>query len=263
MPLGPKKVAAATMATILLIAGACGQCGAPKTPAPPDTPSPDAATASPTSVPPPQQTPTPQPLDIVKLLEESGQVMSRLETFHFTLKHERGSIQLIPGLDIEEAEGDIVSPDKLEVKFTGVFGKGYAIKSGLITLGDSSYMLNPLTGEWEAAETGVSPLGFFNPRLGISSMMSKLQQPRQLEAVSGDRQVHRLAGSLPAEALGPLLGEALKDATVLIELSIDSKKSHLLEARVIGPVTPSDVQEVVRVLTVSNFNVPVTIERPE
>lgn len=261
MPLGLKKVAVATMATILLMAGACGNSGAPKTPAPPDTLYPDATTASPTSVPPAQTTPTPRPLDIDMLLKESGRVMSALGTFHFTLKHEGGSIQLFPGLDIEEAEGDVVSPDKLEVKFTGVFGEGYVIKSGLIILGDSSYMINPLTGEWEAAEIGVTPLGFFNPRLSISSIMSKLEKPRQLK--EGSRgQVHRLAGSLPAETLAPLLGETLKDATVQIELAIDSESSHLLEATVIGPVTPSDVQEVVRVLTVSNFNKPVSIEPP-
>ena len=186
--------------------------------------------------------------------------MENLRTFEFRLTHEGGSTQLFPGLFIEDAEGTVISPDKISVEFSGTFGTGFAVKSGLITLGPNSYILNPLTGDWEASETGVSPLGFFNPRVGIAGMMVQLESGRQID--DDGEEVYRLGGSLPTEALAPLLGATLEGAKVNVELTIDAKRNLLLTARVVGRATSTDADGIVRVITLSGFNEPVSIEPP-
>jgi hypothetical protein len=221
-----------------------------------------AAVAAETPSPTPTPTPTPPPLDAEATLERSGQVMGQLRSFRFTLRHEGGGTELMPGMLIEEAGGSVMNPDRVSVSFNGTFGKGYAIRVSLVTLGEASYMTNPLTGAWQALETGVSPLGFFDPTRGISAMMLQLGEARLLEDGSQAGR-YRIAGELPAEALAPLLGVTLAGVTVRVELVIDSTHFYLLSARVVGRVTDADPEDIVRVVTVSAFDEPLVIEAPE
>jgi hypothetical protein len=188
--------------------------------------------------------------------------MQGLKSFSFSLKHEGGGTEFLPGMIVEEAVGNVVSPDKISVSFSGTFSERYAFRASLVTLGDESYMTNPLTGAWEAMPTGVSPLGFFNPTQGIAGMMLQLEQVRLVDDGAGGDEF-RLSGILPAEALAPLLGRTLEGVTVRVELVIDSRDLYLLQARVMGTVTDKDPEGIVRVIVVSAFDEPVVIEAPE
>ena len=221
-----------------------------------------ATVPAPTPTPFPTPTPTPTPLDAEATLGQSGRVMRGLRSFSFSLEHEGGGTEFLPGMVVEVANGRVINPDKIAVSFSGTFGKGYAFRASLVTLGDASYMTNPLTGAWQALETGVSPLGFFNPTRGISAMMLQLEGVHELDD-GAKRGQYRLGGDLPAQALAPLLGKTLEDVTVRVELTIDSKEFHLLRARVSGRVTDKDPEDIVRVIIVSAFDQSVTIEAPE
>ena len=211
------------------------------------------------SGPSPTLIPTPTPVDIQKLLGESGRVMENLQSFHFHLSHRNGGTVLPSNLVIEEAEGDVIKPDKISTEFSGTFGP-FVIKSGLITLGDDSYLTNPLTRRWESVPREVSPLGFFNPRRGIAAMMFQVQGATMLP---DGEDVYRIKGSLPAKALAPLLGDTVEDATVTLELSLDAHRLYLLKAIVEGRVTPSEPDGTFREIRLSRFNEPVVIEPPQ
>ena len=131
----------------------------------------------------------------------------------------------------------------------------------MITLGADFYTTNPLTGTWEAVDTGVSPLGFFNPTKGISGMMVQVVGVRVLDGAKQGE--YMLGGSLPTEALAPLLGTTLKGETVEVELSISAKDFYLIEAMFTGRVSPRDPEGIVRYITISGFNEPIAIEAPE
>ena len=216
------------------------------------------ATPSPTptgALPPP---PTATPVNPTALLDASGRVMEGLDSFHFRLTHRSGATPVSGNIVIDEAEGAVVKPDRISAEFSGSFG-GFAINSGLITLGDMSFMTNPLTGKWESVPPEVSPLGFFDPRRGIAAIMSQVEHPSLLPVSDG---AYRVTGKLPAEALRPLLGSALRNATVDVVLTLDAEALYLLEAVIDGRVTPAEEDGVVRVITLSQFNEPFVIEPP-
>ena len=219
------------IAAVVIGAGACSSSGAPLTP-------------------------TPTPIDPEALLLASGRLMKGLETFHFRLSHESGATALLPNLLVDEVEGDVMKPNRISVRFTGTLGS-LAFRADLITVGDASYMTNPLTGQWGPAPGEVSPLGFFSE---IDSMMAQVDQVR---LVSSDGRVHRLSGRIPAEALAPLVGETVKEASVAVEFEIDAGSSHLVKATFEGRVTPAESDGTVRVITLSRFGEPVTIEPPQ
>ena len=202
--------------------------------------------------------PAPTPVDPAALLDASGRVMEDLDSFHFRLTHRSGNTPLSGNFVVDKAEGKVVKPDRISAKFSGSFG-GFAINSGLITLGDLSFMTNPLTDKWEIVPPEVSPLGFFDPRRGIAAIMSQVEQP---SVVPGSDGAYRVKGKLPAGALRALLGSALRDATVDVVLTLDAEALHLLEAVIDGRVTPAEEDGVVRVITLSRFDEPFVIEPP-
>ncbi len=205
--------------------------------------------------------PTPTPVTPEAVLARSGEVMAAVESFHFRLSHKRGSTPLLLNLSITEAEGDVIKPDRLSLDLNGSFGN-LAVRSSLIAIGDTTYMTNPLTGGWEASAAGVSPLGFFDPSKGVAAMMSSIQQPSLAQDTRGGQSVYHIRGKLAAEALAPLLGATVQGSTVDVELTVDAQRLYLLEAVVDGRVTPAEADGVVRVITLSRFNEPITIEPP-
>ena len=206
------------------------------------------ATATPTAVPP----------DPAELLRLSGRATSDLSSFHFRLDHRGGGTPLAPNLTITEADGDVVSPDKIAIDFAGTLG-AFAVRSSLVTIGDDSYMTNPLTGSWEATPKQASPLGFFDPQVGIGSMLTSVQDPVLL--ATGEDE-HRVGGVLPIDALRPLLGPQTAGTTVKVELTIDAVTLYLTKAVLDGRATASEPDGVVRIIMLSRFNERLVIETP-
>ena len=99
--------------------------------------------------------------------------MEALESFHFDLTHESGGTPLGQGLIIIEVQGDVARPDRISLDFSGLAGS-FAMRASLIAIGESSFISNPITGEWEPVPTEVSPLGFFEPTEGVSAIMNFL-----------------------------------------------------------------------------------------
>ena len=203
-------------------------------------------------------TPTPVPPDPAELLRISGGATSDLDSFHFRLDHRGGGTPIAPNLTITEADGDVVSPDKIAIDFAGTLG-AFAVRSSLVTIGEDSFMTNPLTGKWEAVPRNVSPLGFFDPRVGIGSMLTRVQAPVLL---STGKDEHRVGGDLPVDALRPLLGPQTEGTTVRVELTIDAVTNYLTKAVLDGRATASEPDGVVRIITLSRFNESLIIEPP-
>ena len=200
----------------------------------------------------------PTPVDPVAVLLESGRTMQTLESFHFRLDHQKGFTALM-NLALSEAEGYIVKPDKMSVDLIGGSG-GFLIKSGLIVLGDDSFMINPLTAEWEAVPKEASPLGFFDPQQGIASMLAAVEAP----VLTGfDGRVYIIEGHLPADALSPLIGPTLDGATVSIEVAISVDGYYLERVVFVGAAKEGEIEGTIRTIKLSRFDEPVTIEAPQ
>lgn len=243
MGLHSTMLVATGLATVVIGAYACGGSASAPTPTLPPTPEPTTA-------------PTPVPLTVAEVLERAGTVMETLESFEFLIGHESGATPLMPNLNLEEASGQVIRPDKITTDFSGTFG-GYAFKSSLVSLGDTTYMTNPLTGLWEEVPTELNPYQFFNPQAGIAAMMSQVVEARMVQKGG----VYRITGMLPAQALGPLLGTTVEDSLISVEIEIDAE-FRIVEAVLDGRATPNEPDGTVRVIRLSQFNEPFEIQPP-
>ena len=185
--------------------------------------------------------------------------MAGLDAFHFRIEHEDGGTPLAQGIVLEEAEGSIVRPGDISIDFTGRAGN-FAIKGSIITVGDTSYMTNPLNGNWESVPSEVSPLGFFNPNQGIAAMMTQVKQVSLQSEGDGE---YVIVGVIPPTALAPLFGETVSEPFISLRLTLDSQTLYLKEVTLEGRITPTEIDGITRVITLSGFNDPITIETPQ
>ena len=247
MPHRHRLLAVSALASFVALVHACGGSAGP--------------TPTPTAFPAPS--PTPTPVNVEAVLQRSGEAMAGLKTFRFSLRHPSGAtpLDLLPGLgslEIGEADGAVVNPERLEARFGGALGSLY-VESRLISVEGRSYLTNPLSGRWEEIPLDINPLAFFNPRAGIAAMMSSVHRA-SLTSESEDE--YRMSGLILSEALAPLLGTTLTGIEVSVDLTIDRQTYRLLEARFEGRVTAGEEDGTTRVITLSDFDEPLVIEPP-
>lgn len=213
---------------------------------------------SPSAAPVPTSTPT--PINPQAILDDCGRAMSELASLRFHIEHDDdGGTPLAQGMTLTEASGSVENPDKLAVDFSGTAGS-FAVKGSLIAVGEDVYMTNPLSGEWHAVSSELSPLQFFDPSGGIADILA---QVRDATLISHDAVEYRIGGTLPATALTPLFGETETQSSVNVTLTIDRADLYLTRVRLEGRITPNEADGITRTITLSKFNEQVDIATPD
>ncbi len=213
----------------------------------------------------PPPTPTPTPVDPAALVRQASQALGELDSFHFVLAHPEGGTPMLDVLLIQDAEGDVVKPDRLAVEFGGVFGGNIYIKANFISIGPDNFMTNPFSGAWERVPAEINPIAFFSPERGIANIFGNISNPRLLES---DGPGWHVAGKIPPQALGSIFGETISSGDagasdwVSVELTLDAGTYLVRKVRMEGRITPAEPPGTVREITLSGFNESPEIEPP-
>ena len=242
------------------------------------TPTPE-PTATPTPSPTPVPTATPTPTAALPpaqdILGRSSTAQEAVDSFHFDmemlLQAGTGDISLEVPFNIA---GDFQAPDRVRGTLSLSFAF-FNVESRFITIGDTEYVTNPETGEWEIGTESISPIGdpgdflrgdFLDEIGGLA--VTGLETLDGLEA-------YRLSGTVSAETLGDgetegelevtvwvqteddLVAQISVTGDVEIEPEIAGDELSLFTGAFPGQVTVS--------LTIrfSDFGEPVSIEAPE
>ena len=207
--------------------------------------------------------PTQTPLPVARsILEDSGNAMALLDSFGFDLTHRNGGMPISDDLVVKEVSGNVVKPDKIKISWDGAFA-GFYVSSQVISLDKQAYMTDPITGRWSSIPAELNPLGFFQPSVGIASIMRDVAEASVagLETL-GEATVYRIEGRLPTSSLKPLLGVVATDLMVDTVAWIGSTDMYLYQVVFSGMVVPGDAIDIKRTIKLFNFNQPVVIEAP-
>ena len=230
------KIAVFLTALLISLAAACGS--SEETAAPPQAPLPS------------------------EVLHESADALLELETVSFVIGHEAGNIPLMTGVVANELSGVVDMPDELSVQIKGevdVF-RAYLEISVVRTEG-IYYLTDPLTGDWRVVEESAVPFNLTSVAITIGDIMKAMTDT----AYSGDGYAGdpiRITGKVLSQQLGGLIPFADEGHEVDLEVWIRKADSLLEEARIQGRVVDTDAESYVRILTLSDFNEPVHIEKP-
>jgi hypothetical protein len=204
--------------------------------------------------------PSATPIDPAALLERAAVRMEGVEAFRFELTHENGTSEIVRGIQMERAEGAVAGPDRLEVQIEGRF-LAFNIDTGVVILPDQSWLLSPITGDWEREDVNID--AFFDPANGVTALMRSIVSA---ELAGEDRidgvDTVRLLTSIDAGAL-TLFGEhTLVGESVIAEvwIGVDDPLVYRLELR--GPVLSGDGDDIERRLELRDFDGEIKIEAP-
>ena len=201
---------------------------------------------------------SPIPINPSLIIDSSRSIMAELKSFKFDLSHRKGAGSPMEGFLLVEAVGLIEKPNIISVEATMLLGN-ISTKGGIVTIDGKTFILNPLTKEWQRVESEIGLLNFFDPQEGISSIMDSILDPQLIES-NDDSYIIR--GEIPAPSLSPILGETT-DNDVTVEISISRDSYLLTNVHVTGSLNKLDEDGLVRIIEISRFNQPLYITVPE
>lgn len=203
---------------------------------------------------------TPPPLTAVEIIAMASEKLEALSSFHFALDQEGGGTPIAMGLEMTSASGDITRPHKLKVDVFAGF-----VEVGVITVGEVTFMTNPLTGEWEPLPNEFTAVRLFNPDTGIKAIIGRISNAVKLgeEKVAGALCYH-IKGTLDSGDLSAIsCGAAIEGISIDTDVWIGKDDFLLRQIKLEGQITKDEKPGIVRTLSISNFDQPVTIELPE
>ena len=249
-------------------------------PIPTATPAPTpTAVITPTSTPAPtatsEPTATPAPPSAQEVLNAVTAAMSGVTTAHvesdITVQVGLGGTSL----DFKvEMVGDLVVPDRSHLTMK-MAASGLTVEFEIITIGADSYMKNPLTGEWEANVEMAVPIGTQSVSMGAfgTDFQPDVVDSFTLTGIEelGGERVYHLSGTVTGADLAELMddqsasqGEANVQYWVGVDDYLVRKTEISFEDSGTDPLTNAAFKNQVNyVTTLSDYNSPVTIEKPE
>lgn len=200
-------------------------------------------------------------VDAQDVLDRSADRMEQLESFHFEVEHENGATQIIGGIAMEHAEGDVEGREAMQLEVEASFA-GANIKTGIIVLPEGAYLQNPLTGRWQQQDA-IDISRLFDPRTGVTGLMREATNVEVVdrEAIDGvDSYV--LEGTVDSGSLTSFVGTAEAGTPVTGRLWVGVEDLLVRRIEVVGPIAPEDGDDIVRRITLSAFDEPVNISVP-
>lgn len=199
------------------------------------------------------------------LLESAVEAWNATTSFHFALQLENRAIALDETgmLTYNSAEGDVVAPDRMQAQ-TMVRTPVGNTPVAFIAIGDSRWLTNPLSRQWEAAPpgTGAEVSGLFDPQTGIGAMLVNMETVEQVgEETMDGVPVVRLTGSLPGSVLSGFAADLSAVDQLSVEIFIgrdDNRIRRIIVREPAAAQTPTPTWT----FTFSNFDQPVSIEPP-
>jgi len=206
----------------------------------------------------------PPPLTAVEIIEKCSERIGTLNYFHFELDQEGGGTPIAMGLEMSKASGDIARPDKLKIEISAIM-LGMSLEVGVITVGETTYMTNPLTSQWEPLPNEFTAVKLFDPDTGITAIIGEITEATKLgeEEIAGALSYH-LKGMIDSSVLRPITaGTAIEGVSIDTEVWIGKDDFLLRQIKMEGQITEGEEPGIIRTLSVSNFDQAVTIELPE
>jgi len=167
-------------------------------------------------------------------------------------------------VQIRSASGDIIMPDKIKAQATVILS-GQAVIVNLISIGDTQYITDPITGQWRTIKGVLDPRTLTNPNTGIISLVGKLQKlTAPTDDVVGGVPCWRFTGQLDAKYIAFFTGGGVPAGTMLQTSACIGKADGLpYQISVMGQAAPGDTAQTVRTFNVSNYNEQIKITAPQ
>ena len=155
-----------------------------------------------------------------QVLADSHEAMSALASAGFEMAVSGAPVE-VTGLEFVDAEGTYAAPDRGKAVLMLRLGD-ITIGVGTVSVGDRTWVTDPLTGDWSELKRGVG----FNPALlfgdqGWTALLGGALADPVIHGISRGRYV--VTGTAPAERVERLTAGVVTGQAVEIEFGIDTE----------------------------------------
>jgi hypothetical protein len=196
------------------------------------------------------------PLDPAVLLERTRAAMAAVETATFEMTR-AGAPVTIEGFEFTSAVGRYAAPASAEAVLQ-VRAADITLQMGTISIGELTWLTNPLTGRWEELSpgTGFNPAVLFDPSAGWVALLADLTDPSFVATEGG---AHHLTATVPPDRVEVLTAGFAAAQSAPIDLWLDETTGCIrrLELSTTGEAGVSQWT-----ITLSAYGEPVQIEPP-
>jgi hypothetical protein len=196
-------------------------------------------------------------VDVAALLASASDAMAGVEAARFEIARD-GAEVTVQGMTFDGARGEYAAPSSARAVLR-VRAGDLAVELGTISIGEQTWLTNPLTGAWEELEpgTGFNPAVIFDPETGWKPLLTTdISDVEYLGASGGS---HRVRGVVTGERIAVLTAGIADAQPVELDMRIDTGTDRLLrlDFATTGPEGESDW-----VIELSDYDRAVTIDPP-
>src|SRR6266516_2828506 len=186
-----------------------------------------------------------------------------VSAFHVTMQVNNPGKATPDRIQLLNATGDVVMPDKVKAQATVVLS-GQSVTVNLISVANNQFITDPITGQWRIIKGILDPRTLTNPDTGIASLIGKVQNVSSPadDAVNGVP-CWRLTGQLNAKYLAFFTGGV--PSGTMLQTSACIGKSDMLpyQLKVTGQAAAGDMTNTSRTFLISNYNENISITPPQ
>jgi len=205
---------------------------------------------------------TPPSFSASEIIDNTGERISKVKSFHFEITHVGGGTPLVEGLEMVEARGDIVKPGRLKVSISAKMGIMF-VEVDIITVGKTTYMTNPLNKEWELLTSEFSAISIFDPDTSISAILKDMTDLTRLDDGKIDAiSCYHIKGKVPCESLRAITLSSIEGVEIDVEVWISKEEFLLHQIKLEGKITDTEKPGIVREIRLSDFDQELEIELP-
>ena len=213
-----------------------------------------------------EPTPTPTPVIAAEDVRDRGaETLRNLWTVHFRVTHEEGGTDIGFSSTLTEAEGDGVFPDKAKfvAKATSTLFGNASLELDIVQYGETTYLRDRISMVWQALPAGTLAINFTSVNGSIADALASLGELDLTDGGSVDgAPVYKLTGRASSTSMRGLVPGAPEGETLHMEVWVGRDDHLVRKVRLTGRLVETDTPDIVRVLELSRFDAPVTIEPP-
>jgi hypothetical protein len=203
-------------------------------------------------------------VDAKAVLEGAVGPMKALQTFHFTYEVVKpANAKPVAGTEIVKIVGDVTIDGRMKATID-LQQRGVPLQMAFIADGDTHYLQDPVSQKWLSVAAQDSPVGKINLNAGAIQILEQVTQPTfDKDETTGGVPCHRVSGSVAASAVGSIAGVVTTSEAFAARIWVGIQDHLVHRIEVVGAASADEDVKTQRVITLSDFDKPLTIEPPK
>ncbi|MCE5254444.1 MAG: LppX_LprAFG lipoprotein [Actinomycetia bacterium] len=209
---------------------------------------------------------TDEDVDPQAVLAAASAKMKEIKGFHFVYEvHKPESAKPSAGLEIARMIGDINAAGDMKSTVDATYG-GLPVTVGIVVLGDTYYIQDPISQKWTSVAAADSPVGQLSLSAGTIRILDRITDVSyEGQEDKGGVKTHHITGRVADEEVKAIAG--LVDLGVTesfpTDIWIGVEDSLVYEVDIAGAATTNEDSKVWRSIVLSNLDTHVDVEAPQ